>query len=420
MNVIVSNRQKDIIDNANIDAIKDLRGLFNVDDLINKFKNYVFSKMLLDATSVINFASKEVLEKLVSEIGADRLIILLPSNPEPPVEFVKLLIDLKIYNFTTDINEAVKFIDNPNKYEDAIKAIDGSFNNNMYVDNSIKDTDDHSDEDEDNNQSNEIGTGKSLGDILNNFNLNNSDDNEDDDNDESDDEQDESEEEDISVDENEENVEIPDYGLSEQTEETKEENDTNVGFGGNTFLISDSLDNANSFEKPEVKKKVIGFKNVTLHAGSTSLIYMIHKMTILDLKMETLSIEVGKDDFKFYRDRKMVSVGSDKIKDIIDDAKETLILVDLNECNDLSFCDEVIYLVEPSTIMLNKLMVENKNIFNELKDNKVVLNKSLLTENDIRTLSSEAGMEFFDNIKPLNDRIHNDVILKFIDKLNIN
>ena len=61
MNVIVSNRQKEIIDNANIDAIKDLNGLFNVNDLINKFKNYFFSKMILDATSIVNFASREVL-----------------------------------------------------------------------------------------------------------------------------------------------------------------------------------------------------------------------------------------------------------------------------------------------------------------------------------------------------------------------
>ena len=102
MNVIVSNRQKEIIDNANIDAIKDLNGLFNVDDLINKFKNYFFSKMILDATSVVNFASKEVLETLAEEIGAEKLIILLPSSPEPQLEFKKVLIDLKIYNFTVN------------------------------------------------------------------------------------------------------------------------------------------------------------------------------------------------------------------------------------------------------------------------------------------------------------------------------
>ena len=118
VNVIVSNRQKEIIDNANIDAIKDLNGLFNVNDLINKFKNYFFSKMILDATSVVDFASKEVLTTLANEIGAEKLIILLPATPEPPEEFKKLLIELKIYNFTNDINDVIRFIEKSNTYED--------------------------------------------------------------------------------------------------------------------------------------------------------------------------------------------------------------------------------------------------------------------------------------------------------------
>jgi len=65
-------------------------------------------------------------------------------------------------------------------------------------------------------------------------------------------------------------------------------------------------------------------------------------------------------------------------------------------------------------------MIENKNIFKELKDKKVILNKSLLKENDIRTLASEANMDFFYNIEPLNDRVSNDSIKKLLELLNIN
>ena len=104
MNVIVSNKQKEILDNANIDAIKDLNGLFNVDDLINNFKNYFFTKMILDATSVVEFANPDVLRKLVSGIGAEKLIILLPENPEPPRKFLEMLVELGIYNFSTNVN----------------------------------------------------------------------------------------------------------------------------------------------------------------------------------------------------------------------------------------------------------------------------------------------------------------------------
>ena len=140
MNVVVSNRQKDIIDNANIDAIKDLNGLFNVDDLISKFKNYFFSKMILDATSVVNFATKDVLTKLANEIGADKLVVLLPSTPEPPAEFKQLLIDLKIYNFSNKIEDVVRFIDKPNTYENAMDLLSNSDEKSMYVDNSVKDS----------------------------------------------------------------------------------------------------------------------------------------------------------------------------------------------------------------------------------------------------------------------------------------
>ena len=205
MNVIVSNRQKEIIDNANIDAIKDLNGLFNVSDLINKFKNYFFSKMILDATSVVDFASRSVLTTLANEIGAEKLIILLPSTPEPPMEFKKLLIELKIYNFTNNIEDVIRFIEKPNTYEEAIKLLDSGYTSDMYVDNSIKEGEDvssneevaspevenndedisnaimHSDDvpEQNNVENHDIGinnnSGKSsLGDILNNLNIGNS------------------------------------------------------------------------------------------------------------------------------------------------------------------------------------------------------------------------------------------------------
>ena len=422
MNVIVSNKLKDIINNANIDAIKDLNGLFSVEDLINKFKNYFFSRMILDATSVVNFASKQVLTKLAEEIGSEKLIILLPSNPKPPVEFKKLLIELKIYNFTTDINEVLKFIETPNTYEDAIKTVDNSFNNNMYVDNSIKESDEKKEEESKEEIVNEVdssdkddkSSNKSLGDILNNFNLSNFDEstdtNQENEHEENDDEYNDSEDE----------VNIESQDISEDNISYQEER--NESFNApleNTFLISDSLENNNFEEKNDIKKVVIGFKNITLHAGSTSLIYMLHKMVVTNLKKDVLSIEIDKDDFKYYRNSKMISVDSEKVNDVINNAREELIFVDLNDSNDTSFCTEVLYLVEPSTIKLNKLMVENKDVFKELHDKKVIINKSLLTENDIKTLSSEAGMEFFDNIKPLNDRIMNNAIEELIGLLEI-
>ena len=113
MIVIVSNKQKSVLDNANIDAIKDLNGVFNVQDLINNFKNYFFTKMVIDATSIVDFTNPEVLKQLASGIGSEKLVVLLPPKPEPPLRFLETLVNIGIYNFSTNIDELVNLISNP-------------------------------------------------------------------------------------------------------------------------------------------------------------------------------------------------------------------------------------------------------------------------------------------------------------------
>ncbi len=435
MNVVVSNRQKEILDNANIDAIKDLNGLFNVNDLINKFKNYFFSKMILDATSVVDFASRDVLTTLANEIGAEKLIILLPSSPEPPLEFKKLLVELKIYNFTTNIKDVIRFIEKPNTYEDALKTFDDSYSSNstIYVDNSIKDedtpietntSDDNEynvDGDDDNNESPQVMT-SSLGDILNNLNLNTS----------------PNENEEANVNENMNNNQelFDNYNYPITDDAKKEENElsetkidlnsivnnynNNQDSGGNqnVFLITDPYPSGNSGETNKPSKVVIGVTGVTIHAGCTTLIYMLHKM-LVNMKKNVLSIEVGKNDFRLFRDNKMISVDENELENVINNSTDEIILVDLNNYNNYNIFNDVLYLVEPSTIKLNGLMATNRNVFKELKDKKILLNKSLLSQNDIKILESEAGVMFFDVIEPLNDRIFNDSIAKLINRLEI-
>lgn len=420
MNVIVSNRQKEIIDNANIDAIKDLNGLFNVNDLITKFKNYFFSKMILDATSIVDFATRDVLTTLANEIGPERLIILLPSNPEPPLEFKKLLIELKIYNFTNNIDDVIKFIEKPNTYEDAIKLIDDSFSSDVYVDNSIKEQDSiPSEETDDNNDSDNIMTNdeQSLGDILNRFNLKDSPVKNETVNgniDEQEIDHDDSSNQDSDYDAYNDTMNM----FSENLNVTNNVADSSIinSENRNTFLISDDFDN--TYDSSVPKKTVIGVKNITLHAGSTSLIYMLHKMVAVNMKKSVLSIEIGKNDFRLFRDNKMISVNEDNVEEVINNSHEEVIFVDLNDF-DKDICSDVLYLVEPSTIKLNGLMATNKNVFNELKNKKVLLNKSLLSSSDINTLEGEAGIKFFFSIEPLNDRIFNNAISRLLNLLNI-
>ena len=69
--------------------------------------------------------------------------------------------------------------------------------------------------------------------------------------------------------------------------------------------------------------------------------------------------------------------------------------------------------------MLNKLISDNPQIFNDLNGRKVMLNKSLLSLDDVSILEKEAGINFLYNMRPLNDRIKEEEIVKLINLLGI-
>jgi hypothetical protein len=95
-----------------------------------------------------------------------------------------------------------------------------------------------------------------------------------------------------------------------------------------------------------------------------------------------------------------------------------MILVDLNNDNG-EICDEIIYLMEPSIIKLNKMMLVNNDIFDKLSGKKIVLNKSLLSEKEINDFEFESNSSVTFNIPPLNDRVDNKEILEnLIKKIN--
>lgn len=149
--------------------------------------------------------------------------------------------------------------------------------------------------------------------------------------------------------------------------------------------------------------KIIGFKNLTLHAGATTLIYMIKKY--LSTYKNVVAIEVDKKDFTYFRDRELVSVSDSDVSGVIDKYRNVdVILIDLNNSRNSHLCDDVVYLVEPSTIRLNRLMLINKNVFNDLRNHKIVLNKSLLDSADVSDFEREAGIKLFANIPPINDK----------------
>lgn len=167
----------------------------------------------------------------------------------------------------------------------------------------------------------------------------------------------------------------------------------------NTTLFTDS-----SYSMPGLNAtRVIGFKNLTDHAGATSLIYMIKKQ--LSLFYKVIGYEIDKNDFIFFNDPDLNSVSSSEFATVVKNTNNVhVVLVDLNDSSLESECSEIIYLIEPTTIMLNKMIRQDRTILDKIKNRIVVLNKSLLDSNDVKDFEAEAGCRVFYNIPPLDDK----------------
>lgn len=182
---------------------------------------------------------------------------------------------------------------------------------------------------------------------------------------------------------------------------------------------SQSTNNAISTPiEPQKNCYVIGIKNVTSNAGATTLLYLLKKE--LTKKKYTIALEINKNDFGYFNEKDMYSIREMNLSSAIQKfANVDIILVDLND-NNGSLCDEIIYLMEPSIIKLNKMISNNKDIFKKLEDKRIILNKSLLNNDDIKEFELESNSQIFYNIPPLNDRVDNsNIINELIDKLNI-
>ena len=166
--------------------------------------------------------------------------------------------------------------------------------------------------------------------------------------------------------------------------------------------------------------KIIGVRNVTEHAGATTLIYMLKKELTVELGDVVVAIEVDKNDFVVFNDKNMVSTSSNQLRSIIDRYRNaSIILIDLNDSTDDSICGDVLYLLEPSIIKLNKLIRRNHTIFSKLKGKKLILNKSLLSNKDITDFEYETNAKVFYNMPPLDERKRNGVISDFLGRIGL-
>ena len=164
-------------------------------------------------------------------------------------------------------------------------------------------------------------------------------------------------------------------------------------------------------------KRIIGIKNITDSAGATSLIYMLKKL--LSSYYSVMALEVDKRDLTYFKDKDTLTVKDDEINNIISKYNSIdIFLLDLNKSNKEYLCTDVLYLVEPSILKLNKLAIINPKIINDIKGKKVVLNKSILSESEIADFEVETRIKVYYNIPPLNDKKDNsDILSPLLEKL---
>ncbi len=150
--------------------------------------------------------------------------------------------------------------------------------------------------------------------------------------------------------------------------------------------------------------RIIGISNVNKSAGATSFTYMMKKQ--LSKNYSVVAIEVEKHDFGYFKEKDMVSTTSEQLGNTIAKYNQyDVVLVDTNgSVVAEAICQDMIYLLEPSVIKLNKLMRMNPKAFQSLKGKKIVLNQSVLSSHDVLEFEYEAGTKVFYNMPALDER----------------
>ena len=306
MNVIVSNKYQTLLSNLNIDVIKNINGVFSIDDLAVQFRNFFFNKMILDITALENYEDINTIQKLSVALDMNKVILLLDDSPRVnSAMYLSQLVSMGIYNFTKNLDAITFLMDNPNTYKDV-----ASFHQlNM---------------------------------------------------------------------------------TAEDFERNERGMQNNQGFIG---------------------QRIIGIKNLTDHAGSTTLTYLLKKH--IESLYKVKAVEIEKHDFVYLNDGNLDSVTSFELKNYLNRNSDLeVVLVDIATGDVEQYCTDVIYLIEPGLIQLNRLIRQDNRIFERMKGKKIVLNRSVLSSGDVSDFERESGSKVFYNLPNLDDKLDNIKVIK--------
>lgn len=311
MNVVTANENKSILDRLDIDIIKRIDGQYELRELLSKFVNLYFNKMIIDITSIQDYKNIEVIKQLAQSVDPSRVILLLNNDPVVNSNvFLSQLINLGFYNFTRNFEGVTFLYSTPNTFDNVKHLL------------------------------------------------------------------------------------LDERELKRQSELAQQQN---VNGPQDTYVVRDK------------ERIIIGLSNLTTHAGATSLTNMMVRQ-LNDRGYSAVGLEMFKQDLIFYHDKNLSACmnKSDLEQKLRLYNDVSAIIIDLNEFGDADkYCDEILYLIEPSYVKLTKLLKKNRNAFNEHKGDKIVLNLSFVNDQEIPDFEYETKLKIFDNLPPMNDRNRN-------------
>lgn len=151
--------------------------------------------------------------------------------------------------------------------------------------------------------------------------------------------------------------------------------------------------------------KIIGIKNLSEGAGSTTLMQQMVKQLAFNYKVKGIelngfdAIYFRRPDIIFCNDYTEAETKIQELKGI--DA----IIIDLNEFEDKNkICTDIIYLLEPGIIRISKFIKNINKYKDKLNDMKIVLNRSALKDEEINYFEKETGLNIYYNLTNFDDK----------------
>ena len=80
MNVIISNKRTEALQSLGMDIIKSEQGVFTVDELVTKYQNFFYQRMILDVTALKDYKDIKTLQKLSISLGNFIMIFIISPS----------------------------------------------------------------------------------------------------------------------------------------------------------------------------------------------------------------------------------------------------------------------------------------------------------------------------------------------------